>query len=149
MSVTSEIDPVDALVDIFEDASSWTHDKPEIYRHHDVAVSDRENNANDAIYVANVIDIDLSRFAIEPDSEDDRTEDSTPQVLVYSLDETRAKDIARDIVDILKGYQSDNYSKTAFHSIEPDSLTDNRAAKVVRQTSHYIYLVEIEMHRKG
>ena len=69
------------------------------------------------------------------------------QVLVYTLDANRSNQHARDIVGFLQSLMNDNYTETGFLSVEPTGLADNRAAKVTRQTQHYIYLVEVETHR--
>jgi hypothetical protein len=146
MSVTSASDPVDAIVDILNatDTAKWTNTKPEIYRHDEVASKERENKQDDAVYVRSLATMELDRFSAD---NAEQTEDGNIQVLVYSLDEDRSNQHARDIVEVLQSLMNDNYEQTGFLSVEPTGLADNRAAKVTRQTRHYIYLVEVETHR--
>jgi hypothetical protein len=146
MSITSDPDPVDAIVEILNatDTSEWTNSKPEIYRHDEVASKERENKQDDAVYVRSLATMELERFSAD---NAEQTEDGSIQVLVYSLDEDRSNQHARDIVEILQSLMNDNYDQTGFLSVEPTGLADNRAAKVTRQTRHYIYLVEVETHR--
>jgi hypothetical protein len=146
MSITSASDPVDAIVDILNatDTAEWTFSKPEIYRHDEVSSKDRENNQDDAVYVRSLATMELDRFSAD---NAEQTEDGQVQVLVYSYDANRSNQHARDIVEFLQSLMNDNYDQTGFLSVEPTGLADNRAAKVTRQTRHYIYLVEVETHR--
>lgn len=146
MSITSDPDPVDAIVDILNatDTSQWTNTKPSIYRHDEVASKERENKQDDAVYVRSLAAMELDRFSAD---NAEQTEDGQIQVLVYTLDANRSNQHARDIVEILQSLMNDNYTQTGFLSVEPTGLADNRAAKVTRQTRHYIYLVEAETHR--
>lgn len=132
-------------------------DVPDTYRSDTVAPKGRENRSDDAIYVMSSIENSFERLGIEPGDPDtllqttaDRqTEDATVMALVYSLDETRAKQTARGVTKLCKLFQSDNYTFTGFHSLEPESIIDNRGAKITRQTRHYIFAVEISTHRLG
>jgi hypothetical protein len=146
MSITSASDPVDAIVDILNatDTAEWTFSKPEIYRHDTVASKARENNQSDAVYIRSLTTTALERFSAD---NAEQTEDGQIQVLVYTLDEERSNQHARDIVEIMQDLMNDNYDQTGFLSVEPTGLADNRAAKVTRQTRHYIYLVEVKTHR--
>ena len=146
MSVTSDPDPVDAIVDILNatDTSEWSNTKPSIYRHDEVASKERENKQDDAVYVRSLATMELDRFSAD---NAEQTEDGQIQVLVYTLDANRSNQHARDIVEILQNLMNDNYTETGFLSVEPTGLADNRAAKVTRQTQHFIYLVEVETHR--
>ena len=146
MSITSDSDPVDAIVEILKatDTAEWTNSKPEIYRHDKVASKERENKQDDAVYVRSLATMELDRFSAD---NAEQTEDGQIQVLVYTLDANRSNQHARDIVEILQNLMNDNYTETGFLSVEPTGLADNRAAKVTRQTQHFIYLVEVETHR--
>ena len=146
MSVTSDPDPVDAIVEILNatDAAEWTNSKPEIYRHDEVASKERESKQDDAVYVRSLATMELDRFSAD---NAEQTERGQVQVLVYSYDANRSNQHARDIVEILQSLMNDNYTQTGFLSVEPTGLADNRAAKVTRQTRHFVYLVEVETHR--
>ena len=146
MSVTSSTNPVDAIIDILEDSATteWTNDKPDIYRSDEISPKARENTNTDTIYVRNSGSVDLERFSADPL---EQTEDGSVECLIYSFDESRSRQAARDVVGIFQDLMNDNYSKTDFHNIEPTSVTDNRAAKITRQTDHYVFLVEVETHR--
>ena len=146
MSITSASDPVDAIVEILKatDTAEWTNSKPEIHRHDEVASKQRENKQDDAVYVRSLATMELDRFSAD---NAEQTEDGQVQVLVYSYDANRSNQHARDIVEILQSLMNDNYTQTGFLSVEPTGLADNRAAKVTRQTRHFVYLVEVETHR--
>ena len=146
MSVTSDSDPVDAIVEILEatDTGEWTNSKPEIHRHDEVTSKERENKQDDAVYVRSLATMELDRFSAD---NAEQTEDGQVQVLVYTLAANRSNQHARDIVEILQSLMKDNYTQTGFLSVEPTGLADNRAAKVTRQTRHFVYLVEVETHR--
>ena len=122
---------------------AWEN-KPDIYRLDEVSPKARENTNTDTLYVRNAGSVDLERFSADVA---EQTEDGSAECLIYSFDESRSRQAARDVVGIFQDLMNDNYSKTDFHNIEPTAITDNRAAKITRQTDHYVFLVEIETHR--
>ena len=146
MSITSASDPVDAIVEILKATytAEWTNSKPEIHRHDEVASKQRENKQDDAVYVRSLATMELDRFSAD---NAEQTEGGQVQVLVYTLAANRSNQHARDIVGFLQSLMNDNYTQTGFLSVEPTGLADNRAAKVTRQTRHFVYLVEVETHR--
>lgn len=149
MSITTERDPVDALVEILEAAGTgeFRNTKPEIYRYDSVAPKGKANTADDAVYVFEAAGLTLDRFGVEPGSQDEQTEDGGIQIQIWALDATRAKEHGKDIVRYLQSFLSDNYSESEFLRVEPESLSDSRAAKTVRQTDHYVYSIEVATHR--
>ena len=146
MSVTDNPNPVDAVVEILEatDTAEWQNTKPKIFRADESTPQGRENETGDAIYVRSVQSLQLERFSADPQ---EQTEDGTVEVLVYSLSERRSREHARDIVGFFRDLLNDNYDQTDFLTVEPTQITDNRAAKAVRQTDHFIFIVEITTHR--
>jgi len=146
MSVSDSTDPTDAVIDILvaSDTSEWTFSKPGIKRYEDISVKGRENTQSDTVYVHSPTELSLDRFSAEPA---DQTEEGNAQILIYSLVENRAREHARDVVEIIRQYMNDNYDSTEFHNIEPTAIVDNRAQKVARQTDHFVYAVDIEMER--
>jgi len=146
MSVTDSPDPVDAIVDILKatDTTNWSNRKPSLIESMEqTSPKGRENRQDDAIYVRGP-GIDIERFSADPD---DLMEDGTAEILIYSLDRTRLTTHTRDVIDFLRGYMNDNYEDTVFHNIVPTATTDNRQAKITRQTNHFVSLVEVELHR--
>ena len=146
MSISDSTNPVDALIEILEatDTAEWTLSKPEINRHDEISPKGRENNQDDAVYVRSAAGVSFDRFSADPS---DLKQDGSPTVLVYSLDEDRARTHAGDIVEFLRQLMNDNYAQTAFHNIEPTEVVDNRASKITRQTNHFVFGVTAETHR--
>lgn len=150
MSTTDKIDAVEVLVDILKasDSAFWDFEKPDVFRLHDVPPKDRQNKRDDAIYVHNPVDVSLERFGVDPNGVDNQAETTQPTILTYSLDDFRVRKHTHNIVTLLKeDYQSDNYGKTLYHSIEPAGIRDGRAETSARQTDHYIYAVDVDMRR--
>lgn len=149
MSVTSDTDPVDAVVDILNNAAvgEWTNTTPEIYRYSETTTKGRENEANDALYVLSLGGTSLTRYGVDPGTQDQQNEDGQVQVLCASLDNQNAQDLSRDVTGILRGYMSDNYTQTNMHYLEPTDIVDSRAQKIARMTDHFVYLVEIATER--
>ena len=149
MSITTDTDPVDTVKDILDDtgATDWTNDKPKVFRYNETTTKGRENESNDAVYVMSLGGTSLDRFGVEPGSQDNQQEDGQVQVLCASLTEGNAQDIANDVVAILRGFMSDNYTQTNMHYLEPTDIVDSRAQKIARMTDHFVYLVEIETER--
>jgi hypothetical protein len=63
------------------------------------------------------------------------------------LDKNRSTTLKRDVIGFIKTYANDNFSQTAHHNIEPVGTTDNRQAKITRQTDHFVSLVEVSVER--
>ena len=149
MSITTDTDPVDTVVAILNNTGvgDWTNTVPEIYRFSETTTKGRENEANDAVYVLSLGGTSLDRFGIEPGSQDNQQEDGQVQVLCASLTESNSQDMANDVVSILRGFMSDNYTQTNMHYLEPTDIVDSRAQKIARMTDHFVYLVEIETER--
>jgi len=149
MSITTERDPVDALVEILEAAGTgeFRNTKPEIYKLHETTPKGRQNNRNDALYILESAGTDLNRFGVFPNQRDSQTEDGHVQCYLYSLNEQRVKTQAQDVVNYLRVYISDNYSKSDFLNIEPTNISDRRASSIARQTDHYVYVVDIQTER--
>ena len=149
MSITTDTDPVDTVVAILNNTGvgDWTNTVPEIYRYSETTTKGRENEANDAVYVLSLGGTSLDRFGIEPGSQDNQQEDGQVQVLCASLTESNSQDMANDVVSILRGFMSDNYTQTNMHYLEPTDIVDSRAQKIARMTDHFVYLVEIETER--
>jgi len=146
MSVTSDPDPVNAIVDILNDETrkNWTNRKPSIIESLDESTPKaRENEDSDAIYVRGP-GLDIERHSAEGDL---FREDGTVDILIYSLDKNRSTALKRDVIGFIKEYVNDNFSQTAHHNIEPVSTTDNRQATVARQTDHFVSLVEVSVER--
>ena len=149
MSVSSSRDPVDAITDLLEAASTdtWTNTRPEIYRLDTTTPAARQNQTKDTLYVRQLTDMSLERFGVDPGEQDEQTETGSVQVEVHSLTEGNAQTLARDVIGYLKTFMSDNYTKTAFLFIEPETLNDGRISRVTRQTDHYIYQIDLTTER--
>ena len=153
MSITSDTDPVDTVKAILDNttATDWTNTNPKVFRYSETTTKGRENESTDAVYILSLGGTSLDRFGVEPGSQDNQQEDGQVQVLCASLgdnnDESNAQDMANDVVAILRGFMSDNYTQTNMHYLEPTDIVDSRAQKIARMTDHFVYLVEIETER--
>jgi len=148
MSITSETDPVDALVSILTARPSGTFTTSvEIYRLDETTPAGRQNEQTNAIYVLESAGTDLNRFGITPGEQDAQTADGQVQCYIYSFDETEAKTVAQETVAYLRGFLSDNYTETNFLNIEPTNISDRRASSIARQTDHYVFVVDIQTER--
>jgi hypothetical protein len=146
MSVTSDTDPVNAIVDILnaEDTDNWSIRKPPVIEALEESTpKGRENEDNDAIYVRGP-GLDIERHSAEGDL---FREDGNVDILIYSLDKNRRTTLKRDVIGFIKAYANDNFTQTAHHNIEPVGTTDNRQAKITRQTDHFVSLVEVSLER--
>jgi hypothetical protein len=144
MSVTNADDPVETVLDILDAHTGWTNTTPEIYRMDETTPKGRENTQADSIYVRATATTELDRFSADPESQ---TENAGVDMLIYSLDNTRAKTLGEDLKALFQGYMNDNFTDTNWHNIEPTNITDTRGARVARQTDHYVFIVEVDLER--
>jgi hypothetical protein len=149
MSITSETDPVEAVVDLLQDADAteWTGTTPTVKRYWDDAQSERGPGADQPpiIYVWSPVEGNteaLSGFAY-----DRLDEQPTVELQVWSLDDVEAEATAQDAVGYLADFGNDNEASSPFHRVRPTTVNDFRAQKPARTTKHYIFTVTIELRR--
>jgi|AKVG01.1.fsa_nt_gi hypothetical protein len=120
----------------------WTNAEPEIDLFWDVPTKTKFNRPQDSIYVWTPISTDIEKFSADGDSLDERP---TVEVLVFSLNQRKAKQYARDVIDNLRQYMADNNRNTEFVEIEPTELGDQRNEHTTRKSDHYIFSVQFEL----
>jgi len=141
-------DPREAGVDLLEQTYNWPDAKPEVKRAESVPWKSRENTIKPRIYVQKPTSDELDRFSADGS---DLTEDETVRFDIWIVDGDNPAELARQyrnqVVNRLYKYSNDNYSNTEFQYIQPTNSTDFRAQTSSRQTDHYIYTIEVDMHR--
>ena len=144
MSVSSADNPVETILELLEANTNWSNSTPEIYRLDETTPKARENNQDDAIYVRATASNELERFSADPQ---EQTENAGVDILVYSLDESRAITLSQDLKRLFREYMNDNFEQTNWHDIEPTNVTDTRGSRIARQTNHYVFIVEVALER--
>ena len=141
---------VEALTTILQDAgrfNAWTNaEPPRIVPIWEVDHNDRINYADPALYLWSPTDADISKFSIDGDN---FLQDSTVEILIFTLDPTQTKEYQSDVIDILSAYYDDNTDRTNFYEIAPQSAADLRNEHVSGRTDHYIASVTVETNRFG
>jgi hypothetical protein len=140
-----------AIIELLDGFGNWPGETPLIKRVEETPPKQRENTLTPAIYVHKPTGDDINRFSAEGLA---YTENETVELYIYILesdDETPAHRAAREyrnrVINGLSTYLNDNYTRTAFHSIETVNSTDARAQKTARKTDHFVYTVEVETFR--
>jgi hypothetical protein len=108
--------------------------------------NDRVNYADPAFYVWSPTDADISKFSIDGDN---LLEDTSVEVLIFTLDATKTKNYQRDVLEILSDYYDDNTDNTSYYEIAPQSASDLRNEHISGRTDHYIASVTVETNRFG
>jgi hypothetical protein len=108
--------------------------------------NDRVNYADPAFYVWSPTDADISKFSIDGDN---LLEDTSVEVLIFTLDATKSKNYQRDVLEILSDYYDDTTDNTSYYEIAPQSASDLRNEHISGRTDHYITSVTVETNRFG
>lgn len=135
--LTSKDFAVEAIQVLLESelASAWTFGKPEVYRLQEVTPKARNNNPDPALYIWSPVDTDLEPFSADH-SRFNQTD--TVEIIVATYDETKTARYLEDTTNILSKYMSNNHKYTdSWRSVEPESVSDDRANQVVRSTDHF------------
>ena len=131
MSVTSATDPVEAVIDLLNNAaagewpSSTVPDR--IERMEDSTPSERlrDTRLNDvSLYVHSPDNAQLLKYDPAGDNVD-QTE--TVQVMCFTEDDSTANNYVASAQTILAGYATDNQQQTAWVDIWPESVADSTA----------------------
>lgn len=128
MSVTSSTDPVQAIVDILQNASAsdWasggsTPDRIERTESSEPSTKQRSQRRSDvSLYVFSPAEGDLSKFS----ADDDGIQTETAQVDVYTDDSDTTNNYASDVISITADYATDNEQQTAWTDIWPTTPVD-------------------------
>lgn len=140
-------DPVQTIVDLLDgaDASLWTNASPIVEAFEDSSQQTKEHRRDPALYCWSPVDGNFEEFDAEYSH---RETGETIEIQVWCLGDSHAdgqvdaNQYASDIVSILDEYARDNYNRTQWHQIKPDSVTDERAGKPYRDTDHFILRVQ-------
>jgi len=146
MSVTSDRDHVEAVIDLLENAAdtAWSSaEPPTIKRYWDDAQQERGPGAGQppTIYVWSPTDTSLEQFSIDGDQFEQR---DVVELLVYSLDSRETELVQSDVTRVLSEYLNDNKTRTPFATVEPVAESDFRSQKQRRLTDHYVQGVQVE-----
>jgi len=146
MSVTSDRDHVEAVIDLLENAADteWSSaDPPTIKRYWDDAQQERGPGAGQppTIYVWSPTDTSLEQFSIDGEQFEQR---DVVELLVYSLDSRETETVQSDVTSVLSGYLNDNKTETPYATVEPVAESDFRSQKQRRLTDHYVQGVQVE-----
>lgn len=151
-AVSSSPDPVQATVDVLQDASqfgAWTLTEPIVEKQHQTTQKTKQNRTETAIYVWSPVDSDLQQFDGEHSAIDSN---ETVEVAVWHLAQadgsghTDCKVYQEDLINYLQGYANDNETNTEFHQVRPTGSNDSRHERVARRTDHYIMGVQCTVH---
>jgi hypothetical protein len=152
MSATSSSEfAVETIVDLLDGTAdadyTLTQSRPDrIAPIWDFDHNDRINYADPAFYVWSPTDADISKFSIDGDN---LLEDTSVEVLIFTLDATKSKNYQRDVLEILSDYYDDNTDNTSYYEIAPQSASDLRNEHISGRTDHYITSVTVETNRFG
>jgi len=144
-------DPKDAILSLLSQATQWPGSKPLLKRIEETTPSERQHTTAPAIYAHKPVSDELTRLSADADL----IETETVQLYIYTLDgegrdpHKRCREYRTRVIQILQQYMDDNYTDTAFGSIEPVGATDARDGTIHRQTDHFIYAVDVETRRLG
>lgn len=147
MSVSTSDDPVQTVVDILEDASTWTEagsapDKIERYEETNFSRKQRRDTL-DAIYVIKPDAGTSERIGANYDPFRDehvvRAEVWTP------TSHSAAHNYFLDVRSIVNGYVGDNKDQTTWTQIATIGDDDLRGSKRAESVDHYIYAALIEL----
>lgn len=129
MSVTSETDPVAAVIDLLEAAAAgdWPSSTPpdRIERGETSEPSEKlrdSRRSHVSMYVYSPVDGDLAKY----DPAGDRVDQTeVVQVNVYTADAATANSYVSAAQSILAAYATDNAQQTEWVDVWPSSVTDN------------------------
>lgn len=147
MSVSSSTDPVQTVVDILQNASTWSEagsapDHIERYSATDFSRKERRDTV-DAVYVIQSDPGSSEQIGAGADPYRDekvvRAEVWTPE------SETLAHQYFLDVRSIANGYATDNEQQTEWTRIATIGDDDARASARARGVDHYIYAALIEL----
>ncbi len=143
MSVTGATHQVQTVVDILQNATSYTVE-PDIRKHWDDRPSEMGPGADQppVVYVWSPVSSDIPQFSSDGDLFD-RT--STVEIQVWSLSEDDTITVQDDVVGILSEYFADNNTQTSFVDIRPTNTTDFRQQTHIGETDHYIATIEADL----
>jgi hypothetical protein len=139
MSISSERNPVDAILELLEgtDDTDYQDSKPPVIERIDESSGQtRVNRSQDSFYVYSPTDATVERI-----SADGVAADSTEEVrvLIWVLgDAQKAKRFRQDVLDYLSTFMDDNTKQTGLNNIEPVAQADLRNEAQPRASSHSI-----------
>lgn len=149
MSVSSSsTDIVQAIIDILDGYTTWTHTKPAVYKQPEVPQSERESASEPRVYVWSPVDTSMEALGAKREKTIDRKTIECSAWILTDSDGSAfdaSEDYKQDIIDILEDYSTDNYSNIEFHNIRPTSSTDSRQERIAQRTDHYVQSVQAEI----
>jgi hypothetical protein len=142
--LTTEVDPVDATIDILRTASgaAWTNGEPDVFHHDEIPFSEKGpgGGQNAQIYVWAPTDATLGELSAAGEYID---KTHVVEIQVWSLDRDVTQ-YRRDILDIMGRVINNQQRNGEFITFSPTASRDYRADKAARQTDHYINTVQID-----
>jgi len=146
MSITTATQPVQAIIDLLENADSteWTPTQDPVVKNY-WNDSQSERGPGDGqppiLYVWSPTGPTLDRFSVDGD---DFQRNDTVEVQAWSLVESETVGLQEDVIDILSQYLDDNETDTPYTDVAPVGAEDFREQTPARSTQHYVMSVEVE-----
>jgi len=146
MSITTATQPVQAIIDLLENADSteWTPTQDPVVKNY-WNDSQSERGPGDGqppiLYVWSPTGSTLDRFSVDGD---DFQRNDTVEVQAWSLVESETVGLQEDVIDILSQYLDDNETDTPYTDVAPVNAEDFREQTPARSTQHYVMSVEVE-----
>ena len=146
MSATSnDPQPVNAILELLQnsDPSVWPNStKPTAKHYYADPQGDRGPAADQPpiLYVWNPTDGDIESFSADNSFQ---VENLAVEIQVWTLDESESTPYQRALAQFMSEYARDNYSRTDFHELAPNTQGDYRHETPARQTNHYVTTLEV------